>query len=77
MDCSSRMPFLCFLKTFPSEDEAKEAVASLCVKKMGILSGGEGGGMTETTDTGVCASRVVEIIGEKSLLSQNKNKRLS
>lgn len=57
--------FKTYPQTYGTEAEAEEAVAQKVVKELGILSGGEGGAMAETSDPSLYAKRVVELIGNR------------
>jgi len=57
--------FKTYPQTYGTEAEAEEAVAQKVVKELGILSGGEGGAVAETTDPSLYAKRVVELIGNR------------
>ena len=58
--------FKTYPQTFNSQQEAEEALAEIIVKKLGILSGGEGsGGMVETADAALYGDRVVQLIGDR------------
>jgi len=58
--------FKTYPQTFNSQQEAEEALAEIIVKKLGILSGGEGsGGVVETADAALYGDRVVQLIGDR------------
>jgi len=59
--------FKTYPQTYNTQAEAEESLSEIIVKKLGILSGGDGGnsGIGETTDVSIYADRVVELIGDR------------